>query len=506
MEGDIDKILNSRNGFRHVCIDARSQFRLLRSQREQSSLARYSLEVVPITDLENMEYRALSYTWGRVCDPSDVRAIEVDGHPFFVRRNLYDFLQTAAAKNEHGLFFIDALCINQNDVTERQLQVAMMPQIYRRANSLIVWLGRPEGVEMEDVRSLAQASRHSCSSWDVAQWRGLKYLSYHDYWRRVWVVQEVLLARELTIWCGFFSFPASLLAMSSFGARHDYDRTMTVDQNGRPNVFADASTRCQSPAERIITDRTRYLIRQKRDELAQGTRIGTLEEMTRVLKRPSTEVVTYQSPIMDPLYRVVRRFGKLECSDPRDKLYGFLGIMHERTRGLVKLDYTKGVDYAYHQALSIGLQEIYGEEGSIVYVSHSKDRRLPYLSFYCEARDAFGIEDGLSVRILRTVLKELRFRLRAENVVLELQKRHQFAWRDDELRLSPDLRQLFEICKLDEEEPGHDLERRSRLFRFHRRQSEWGNKIRVLSHRAVSRSEMADSRVGKVLFDTVLAS
>ncbi|KAI1261326.1 heterokaryon incompatibility protein-domain-containing protein [Xylariaceae sp. FL1019] len=478
MEGDFDKILNSKNGFRHIAIDARSQIRLLRSQREKSSLARYSLEAVPIIELENKEYTALSYTWGRVCNPNDVREIEVDGQSFFVRPNLFDFLQTAAAKDEHGLFFIDALCINQNDVMERQLQVAMMPQLYRRARTSIVWLGRPERLEMKDVRSLTQAHRRGCSSWGAAQWRGLKYLSYHDYWRRVWVVQEVLLARELTIWCGFFSFPASILAMSSSGVGHDYGQTITVVQNGRPTVSVDASTRCQSPAEIIMTDRTRYLIRSKRDELAQGTRIGTLEEMTRLLNRPSTEVVTYQSPIMDPLYRVVRRFGKLECSDPRDKLYGFLGIIQERSRGLVKLDYTKGVDCAYYQALKIGLQEIYEEEASIVYVSQSEDRKHPYLAFYCEARDAFGIEDEMSLRIVREVLKELRFRLRAEQDVLAMQTRHQFAWRDDEMRLSPDLERLFDICGLAKEENGQGVEGRSRLFRFHQRQSEWVDKIR----------------------------
>ncbi|KAI3323169.1 heterokaryon incompatibility protein-domain-containing protein [Xylariaceae sp. AK1471] len=461
MDTNIDKNLNLKSGFRHTVIDASTQIRLLRARPDgRSCIARYSLEAICLVDLCVTQYRALSYTWGKACS-ADICAIEVDGQPFYVRRNLHDFLVTAAAKNEHGLFFADAICINQLDAQERQLQVAKMTQVYQHANSIIAWLGLPDPVQLENVRCLAQGYGAERSSWTTAHWKGLQYLSYHPYWRRVWVVQEVLLAHSIDLWCGFFSFPVSLIA----GLLPDScgQRTVKIDEAGRPSIAGDNPWRCESPAAKIITHRTRCLIRPARDGLAQGTRVGTLEEMSRALTRPSTEVTTYQSTVMDPLHEAIRTFGNLECSDPRDKLYGFLGILNERARGRVKLDYTKDKKFAYYQTLKIGFEEIYGEEGSTVYLC-PRGERVPYIAFYCDARDAFGMGDEESLRILRDVLKELRFQTQLENGFFEVQWQQQFVWRDSEIRLCPELRQILQ-ASLSEPPVTHNW-----LFRFHQRQ------------------------------------
>ncbi|ETR98561.1 heterokaryon incompatibility, partial [Trichoderma reesei RUT C-30] len=86
-------------------------------------------------------YRALSYTWGAATSPEHVRTIRVSDQDFVVRQNLFDFLCSAAARKEEGLFFIDAICINQLDLDERQAQVQSMALIYRRATAVISWLG-----------------------------------------------------------------------------------------------------------------------------------------------------------------------------------------------------------------------------------------------------------------------------------------------------------------------------------------------------------------------------
>ncbi|KAF8858847.1 hypothetical protein BDZ45DRAFT_543179, partial [Acephala macrosclerotiorum] len=59
------------------------------------------------------QYKALSYTWGHAHSLDDIQEIQFDSQQFFIRCNLSDFLAAAtASRNENGLFFIDAICVN----------------------------------------------------------------------------------------------------------------------------------------------------------------------------------------------------------------------------------------------------------------------------------------------------------------------------------------------------------------------------------------------------------
>lgn len=85
----------------------------------------------------HVEYVALSYTWG---DADLVKEILLDGELFHVRENLWDFLNRARQTCLMEYLWIDALCINQSKAGEGNHQVAMMGDIYSRAERVIVWL------------------------------------------------------------------------------------------------------------------------------------------------------------------------------------------------------------------------------------------------------------------------------------------------------------------------------------------------------------------------------
>ena len=99
-----------------------SEFRLLRISKDprtcrpQCSLRKYRLTTCP-------EYTALSYTWG---EPTPTRSVAVDGANIEVRQNLFDFLQAYTAEawgmgntNSPVFYWIDQICINQEDLVER---------------------------------------------------------------------------------------------------------------------------------------------------------------------------------------------------------------------------------------------------------------------------------------------------------------------------------------------------------------------------------------------------
>ena len=87
-----------------------------------------------------MPYEALSYTWGI---NKTTKQIILNGKRFMVTENLYSALQYLRFKNEDRILWIDAICIDQTQIAERNHQVRHMASIYRDADRVLFWLGEP---------------------------------------------------------------------------------------------------------------------------------------------------------------------------------------------------------------------------------------------------------------------------------------------------------------------------------------------------------------------------
>ena len=105
-------------------------------------------------------YTALSYSWGRNRDGDATLShrINIDNAVLAITENLFDGLRRLRDAHDHDLLlWIDAVCINQTDIPERNTQVSMMADIYSRASALAIWLG--EGDEKEDRIALQMLQR-----------------------------------------------------------------------------------------------------------------------------------------------------------------------------------------------------------------------------------------------------------------------------------------------------------------------------------------------------------
>lgn len=89
----------------------------------------------------NDAYHALSYVWGNA-EPSSLVRISCNGETVPVTANLFDALSQMWRQFPDRRIWADALCINQADHNERIAQVAMMGDIYRRCQSVMVWWGK----------------------------------------------------------------------------------------------------------------------------------------------------------------------------------------------------------------------------------------------------------------------------------------------------------------------------------------------------------------------------
>ncbi|KAI0509646.1 heterokaryon incompatibility protein-domain-containing protein [Xylaria bambusicola] len=109
-----------------------------------------SLSTVNLMSLPT--YEALSYCWGNA---SDQGLIWCNGKPFPVTRNLESALRRLRQSRGNRLLWIDAICINQDDLAERAYQVNLMRHIYKNAERVLIWLGE-DSEDSELVFPLAE--------------------------------------------------------------------------------------------------------------------------------------------------------------------------------------------------------------------------------------------------------------------------------------------------------------------------------------------------------------
>ncbi|RDW64068.1 hypothetical protein BP5796_10570 [Coleophoma crateriformis] len=186
----------------------KNEIRLMKVLPAANSTDTIHCELLHTTLDEAPPYQALSYTWG---DAAGARPICVDGMNLPVTQNLRHALHRLRPNVEPGLvLWVDAVCINQEDVSERGIQTGKMREIYRHAETVNVWLGlqnHDSGAAIELVDEL-----NTCTPSEVGgiiqdpqradQIKALVVLFRRQYYFRIWVVQEVQSARKAVVYCG----------------------------------------------------------------------------------------------------------------------------------------------------------------------------------------------------------------------------------------------------------------------------------------------------------------
>ena len=186
--------------FKHEPLDhTKASIRLLqiRADLSRDGLIQCSLRH---TTISSTPYSCLSYRWG---EPLPSWKILINGKPYHVGRNLYDFLDTfrqSTLNQATENIWIDAMCIAQNDVLERNHQVTQMGEIFSTAKSVYVWLGRMPSIAPV-VRGLKDWQNATCEDIGIICCGDIlsRYLYNNEYWNRAWITQEFLLARHIIV-------------------------------------------------------------------------------------------------------------------------------------------------------------------------------------------------------------------------------------------------------------------------------------------------------------------
>jgi hypothetical protein len=134
-------------------------------------------------------YRCLSYTWG---EPPEGREILLNNCTFRVRDNLYEFLGRAQQSFSNENLWIDAVCIDQSNMSERERQVERMDSVYKGATEVLVWLGR-----FPELEFIVTYLNHP--PWSLGTIEMLEKVMIHPYWFRAWITQEIVVAKSVQI-------------------------------------------------------------------------------------------------------------------------------------------------------------------------------------------------------------------------------------------------------------------------------------------------------------------
>lgn len=177
------------------------------AQQMKCNLVHFSLENENVTPL----YHALSYEWGVASYDDPV--IHINGMPHTIRKNLFEALKQLHSKSvgypdrtndrSHWIW-IDALCINQEDLLEWNQQVTVMSRIYNSAEVVVIWLGISKDDSDMVMDILSEDHELRGINWFMDQQKGdaLSVWLHRSYWNWIWIVQEIQRARFLEILCG----------------------------------------------------------------------------------------------------------------------------------------------------------------------------------------------------------------------------------------------------------------------------------------------------------------
>ncbi|KAK1750076.1 heterokaryon incompatibility protein-domain-containing protein [Echria macrotheca] len=199
-------------------------------------------------------YRALSYTWG---DEPPIHRIDINYQPFYIRPNLFHALQRLRSPTEAVFLWIDSLCINQSDDAEKSAQVRRMAEIYKKAESVWIWLGEESWESKAAMNFIPRVNHHDLQQDGRQWWRKDVFAAFNQllarpWFRRRWVIQEAAFAGDSIIFCGDRQVEMSDFAHAVGVVRRKVDRE-----------FSSADDRCRlrdqflsnfrdSPATRLL--------------------------------------------------------------------------------------------------------------------------------------------------------------------------------------------------------------------------------------------------------------
>ena len=288
-----------QQGFRYTRLQDIDEIRLLRiaprTETRRHGALKAAIHHVRLSD--SPLYTAVSWRWG---PRQDLVNLEINGRVLFIQSNLGRIIQDLQVDHQARYLWIDAICIDQGSVNERNHQVQLMGRIYSDANYVVACLMAEQS---KDRKRLAKAAEKvhraferclaegSIASMSASSRRSPEYMLFFEnrYFTRRWIIQEIIQARSVTLCCEGYQMPMSILE----------------------SMFDDSRQRMGS----------RYL---------SGPVMDLMNTRAMQFCRLRQEMDGSSLPLQELLYT----HEAAECSDFRDKVYALLSLSQQASQQL----------------------------------------------------------------------------------------------------------------------------------------------------------------------------
>ncbi|KAI1751529.1 heterokaryon incompatibility protein-domain-containing protein [Xylaria castorea] len=200
-----------------------------------------SFEYASMIDDHLDPFEAVSWCWGAASSTMRTQ-ITVDGHRLSIPANAYEVILELCVPQKKKRVWIDAICINQDDIDERSQQVAMMEAIYRKASMTLVWLGKDNGTTKDAMNMIENIDlwrhverpedpnpddelRHHETNPDAfpidVNWDAIASLFSAAWFTRFWIIQEVALSKHTHVFRGKYEMCWAYLGKTAHYVVHN---------------------------------------------------------------------------------------------------------------------------------------------------------------------------------------------------------------------------------------------------------------------------------------------
>jgi hypothetical protein len=284
------------------------------------------------------QYEALSYSWGY---PDLTAPVVCNGITIHIPPTMAEALHYLRYSDRPRWLWCDAICINQQDATEKSNQVQIMMIIFAKASRVVAWLGLPESETDIAFRMIKDEftedieDRHSeyghfeaegidfCPEIkppdDETSMQGLvrAYLQ-RPWFKRTWIRQEVFAAKDMVLQAG--RHRTSLKGFYHFAQRH-----------------------------KRLSRQFKLLYRRYRAFDFQELNAWDMQVRSRYSSQESHEN-NKRHMVYAECVQILKEGSVFEASDNRDRIYGVLGLMNNLAKNHfehLRIDYNQSVSEVY---------------------------------------------------------------------------------------------------------------------------------------------------------------
>ncbi|KAF3484425.1 HET domain protein [Arthroderma uncinatum] len=279
----------------------------------------------------------------------EINDCEIISHLTAERKSLASSLEKPEQDGPEIWLWVDQICINQADPDERSFQVDLMHRIYHDAEFTLIWLGREDGYTKRAAELIPRFAKAGNQFIDSAilpyaqnstelhasegvpyisegEWDALAALFQRQYFRRLWIVQEIILSGIVLAYCGGVEIPWRLFCITA-QMLHYHQQKLGTEVSAKYVPLNEGGRGIEQPIVQLLEWQDRFGPNPPPDK----QRVASLENL-----------------IFDTWH--------FHATDPRDKIYGIYGLLNKKAQSgegsevRWRTDYTKPVEQVYAEA------------------------------------------------------------------------------------------------------------------------------------------------------------